>query len=548
MKDEKENSTTKPKNIRNKKKSKKNKEEDTNKLIEKNNIINNIKESSNKSINYKILNDFHGIADEFQKKEINKIIRSKYSSKLLSFTEGLSEFSHLAISYYFKDNLKLSPSKSSFFRSLISFPFIFQPFFGLISDLFPIFGYKRKAYLIIGGGLNCFFWILLSYINSNQILAILILLIISLNDTFINACSGGILVEVSKKLTLNHKKLERYNASSIYKNIGMIISSIFRGIIIDLFGVKIIFIMAGGLSLFNTIAGLIYFELKLENKEEHNYQIIKNDNENNENFNTININHIHHSNNSEEGMNNINNKIGFLEMLNNKNILIPLFLVLFFSSCPSYFESAFYYLTDIKHFNPRNFGQLTIFMMLMMLSTSIIYKRYLKDMNKKSVILWSSLISFFSSSFFNIYLIFNLKSKIIVFLSISLYVSIKAICSKPMLDLAFLACPKGYEGSVMGLFGSALSFGKTISTFSGSLLTMLFKVEKSDYSNFNLMIFVNNIISLFSIFGLFLIDDELLSLRANKKLFNFKKKQNKDFEIEVDIFNEKTSLKEINNI
>ena len=491
----------------------------------------NIKNANDNIINEESskINEFHSV-DEFQKKEINKIIRSKYSSQLLSLTEGLSEFSHLAISYYFKDTLKLSPSQSSFYRSLISFPFIFQPLFGLISDLFPIFGYKRKTYLILGGGINFFLWIFLSLIDSSYMLAIFILLIINLNNTFVNACSGGILVEVSKKLTLNHKKLERYNASSIYKNVGMIISSISRGIVIELFGVKTIFIMAGGLCLFNVTAGLIYFESHLDdknNKEEHNYEIIKAT--------------------SEEDINE-EQKINFFSVLNNKNILIPLLLVLFFTSIPSYFESSFYYLTDVKQFNPRNFGELTICMMIFMLSSSIIYKKYLKDMNKKKVIMWSCLISFFSSCFFNVYLTFDLKSKIIVFFSISLYVSIKTICSKPMLDIAFLSCPKGYEGSVMGLFGSALSFGKTISTFFGSLLTMFFKVEKNDYSNFNLMIFVNNMISLLVLLGLLIIDDDLIALRGNKKIFDFNKKQNKNDNIEVDIYNENTSLKDINSV
>ena len=117
-----------------------------------------------------------------------------------------------------------------------------------------------------------------------------------------------------------------------------------------------------------------------------------------------------------------------------------------------------------------------------------------------------------------------------------------------MLDIAFLSCPKGFEGSIMGLFGSALSFGKTISTFLGSLLTMYFKIEKGSYSNFNLMIFVHNVISLFSLFGLFLIDDDLLALRGNKKIFDFNRNKRQNVEIEVDIFNEKTSLKEIGNI
>ena len=117
-----------------------------------------------------------------------------------------------------------------------------------------------------------------------------------------------------------------------------------------------------------------------------------------------------------------------------------------------------------------------------------------------------------------------------------------------MLDIAFLSCPEGFEGSVMGLFGSAQSFGKTISTFLGSLLTMFFKIEKTDYSNFNLMIFTNNIIWLFSLIGMFFIDDDIINLRGNKKIFNCIKKQAPNEDIDVDIFNENSRLKGIGSI
>ena len=504
-----------------------------------NNIINNQLEindtptiitDTNNSLD--VMNDFIN-ADEFQKKEISKINRSKNSSKLLSLNEGLAEFSHLAISYFFKDVIKLSPSESSFFRSLISFPYIFQPLFGLISDIFPIFGYKRKTYLILCGTCNFFLCLSISLINCSPLLSVFILFMVNLNNTFINACSGGILVEVSKKLTLTDKKLERFNASHTYRNIGMILSSVLRGFVIELFGIKINFMLAGILSLLNVVAGIIYYESNLNNtKEESHYQIIKNN-----------------ISDTDEEINQLNSqkKLNIFSILNNKIILFPLFLVLFFSSTPSYFESSFYYLTDVKGFNPRNFGELTIYIMILMLATSILYKNYLKSFNKRKIMFWSILISFCCSCFFNVYISFNLKSKLIVILSISLYVTIKSICSKPMLDLAFLSCPKGFEGSIMGLFGSALSFGKTISTFLGSLLTMHFKIEKSDYSNFNYLIMIHNLISLSTIVGLFFISDEILELKEKGKVFKIKDKEtNHNYEIGVDIYNEKTNLKEVN--
>ena len=42
--------------------------------------------------------------------------------------------------------------------------------------------------------------------------------------------------------TLTDKKLERFNASHTYKNVGMILSSVLRGFIIELFGIKILLV------------------------------------------------------------------------------------------------------------------------------------------------------------------------------------------------------------------------------------------------------------------------------------------------------------------
>ena len=127
--------------------------------------------------------------------------------------------------------------------------------------------------LILCGSINFILWLILSFFDLSQFISVFILFFINLNSTFINACSGGILVEVSKKLTLTDKKLERFNASHAYKNVGMVISSIFRGFIIDLFGIKMNFMLAGVLSLFNVVGGIIYYESNLNKaKDEQNYQ------------------------------------------------------------------------------------------------------------------------------------------------------------------------------------------------------------------------------------------------------------------------------------
>ena len=76
-----------------------------------------------------------------------EIVINEICAKMLNFSDGLSTFSNLAITYYLKDNLQLSPSKSALIQSILSFPSILKPLFGFMSDVYPFFGYKRKSYI-----------------------------------------------------------------------------------------------------------------------------------------------------------------------------------------------------------------------------------------------------------------------------------------------------------------------------------------------------------------------------------------------------------------
>ena len=62
---------------------------------------------------------------------------------------GISHLSEFAIAFLFKDTFGLEPDKLSYIYSIVSIPWLFKPIFGYISDTYPIFGYRRKSYLLI---------------------------------------------------------------------------------------------------------------------------------------------------------------------------------------------------------------------------------------------------------------------------------------------------------------------------------------------------------------------------------------------------------------
>ena len=409
-------------------------------------------------------------------------------AKLLNLSDGLSTFSNLAITYYFKDNLKLSPSQSALIQSILSFPNILKPLFGFMSDIYPFFGYKRKSYIVINSILIFISWLILSFFNPSVELTILILLIKAISKTFLNACSSAVLVEISKKRAENSKKLENFNSAIIYINIGTIISSTTRGIALEIFSTKTMFLISGILSFLNIISGILYQEIRIKNE-----------------------------NNKENNYNKKNHFKQFYDLIKQKQIFLLLVYMLIMTVTPSYYESSFYFLTDVKGFTKIDFGNLTIILMVIFFINSIINKRFLNLFKPQKVIIYTTIIAFLFSSVYNIWIFFNLKSKLIIFAAISLYIGFKALSVKPIFNLGFLVCPKGYEGSVMGLFYSIRDLGDTLASLFGSALAYLLDIQGKNYLTFNKMIYIINFISLLPIIFINIINDKsIVSIQENK--------------------------------
>jgi MFS family permease len=61
------------------------------------------------------------------------------------------------LTYYLKD-LDWTPVQITAFLGLFNFPWVIKPVFGLVSDFVPLFGYRRKAWLILAsiGAIACY--------------------------------------------------------------------------------------------------------------------------------------------------------------------------------------------------------------------------------------------------------------------------------------------------------------------------------------------------------------------------------------------------------
>ncbi len=83
---------------------------------------------------------------------------------LVYLVEGLGQIVGLIsqpLNYYLKEVHGWSPLQVTAFVTLFNLPWIIKPLYGLISDFVPLFGYRRKSYLIVANiaATGGYFWV-----------------------------------------------------------------------------------------------------------------------------------------------------------------------------------------------------------------------------------------------------------------------------------------------------------------------------------------------------------------------------------------------------
>jgi MFS family permease len=105
------------------------------------------------------------------------------------------------ISFYLKE-IGWTPLDVTAYLALLNFPWVIKPVFGLVSDFVPLFGYRRKSYLVIASLVAAvsFGWI--SRLSDPREIAPLFLLTAYAMATASTLC-GALLAENGQKFTLS---------------------------------------------------------------------------------------------------------------------------------------------------------------------------------------------------------------------------------------------------------------------------------------------------------------------------------------------------------
>ena len=137
--------------------------------------------------------------------------RSALASRLglffaaIYFVQGIAEpgagIAAQPIFFLLKDELHLSAAQTAAFLATISIAWGIKPVYGLISDFFPLFGYRRKSYLLLMTGLAAACWLALGSVPTYTYpLTLAVLLWCGFGLAFSDVLCDAVMVETGKPL------------------------------------------------------------------------------------------------------------------------------------------------------------------------------------------------------------------------------------------------------------------------------------------------------------------------------------------------------------
>ena len=157
------------------------------------------------------------------------ILRLSLFFAAIYFVQGITEpnagIANQPIFFLLKDGLHLSAAGTATFLAVVAVAWNIKPLYGLISDFFPLLGYRRKSYLILTSALAAAAWFMLgsqpSYAYGSTLL---ILAVCGLGLAFSDVLCDAVMVETGKPLGMTGRfqavQWSAINTASVLAGIG----------------------------------------------------------------------------------------------------------------------------------------------------------------------------------------------------------------------------------------------------------------------------------------------------------------------------------------
>jgi folate/biopterin transporter len=384
------------------------------------------------------------------------------------FVQGILGLARLATSFFLKDELGLSPAEVAAMMGVVSLPWVIKPVFGFLSDSLPIFGYRRRSYLIISSILGCTAWVAMGTVVHSAIAAMITITTCSLAIAVSDVIVDSIVVErIRDESQADTGSLQALCWATTA--VGGLVTAYLSGFLLEHLSIRNIFLITASFPLLVLITASLIEDAKVIMPQDFGA--------------------------AKAQLQKIRGAIS------QKAIWLPVLFVFLWQATPSSDSAFFFFTTNDLGFGPEFLGRVRLVTSIASLIGVWAFQRFLKAVPLRQIFLWSTLIS----------VVLGLTSLILVThanralgiadqwfsLGDSLILTVMGqIAFMPVLILAAQLCPPGVEATMFAILMSICNLAGILSHESGALLTHWLGVTDTHFENLWQLVLITNLATL----------------------------------------------------
>lgn len=398
---------------------------------------------------------------------------------LVYFVQGIVGLAQLAISFFLKDVLLLSPTETAAFVGIAFLPWSVKPLYGFISDGLPILGYRRRPYLVLAGLLGACGWLGLGTVIHTPGVAIAAMALSNLSIALADVIVDSLVVERARRESVEGiGSLQSLCWGTMA--VGGLLTAYLSGFLLDYIGIRSVFLVTAGFPLIVSFSAWFIPETKVT--KSISFQGLK-------------------------------QQLGLLRKVITRNVIwMPTLFIFLLRSTPGSDTAYFYFVTNDLGFSAEFLGRVQLVSRIAALMGIWMFYRFFKGVAFRKIFGWTIVIS----------TVLGLTTLLLVThtnralgipdrwfsLGDSMILTIAGeIAFLPILVLAARICPPGVEATLFALLMSVNNGSYFVSNELGAVLTHWFGVTETNFTHLWQLVLVTNFSTLFPLPFLGLLPD-----------------------------------------
>lgn len=394
--------------------------------------------------------------------------RELFAILLVYFVQGILGLARLAISFFFKDELGLSPAQVAALMGVAAIPWVIKPLFGLVSDSLPLLGYRRRSYLVLSGFLGCGAWLSLSLWVEQPWQATLAIALASLSIAISDVIVDSLVVERAR----HESQTEAGTLQSLSwaaTALGGILTAYFSGQLLEHFTTRTVFAITATFPLIVSMVAIAIAEEPI-----HERPALQKT-----------LDHI----------------TLVRQALMQKTIWLPVAFLFLWQATPGSESAFFFFTTNELGFQPEFLGRVRLVTSVASLLGVWLFQRFLKTIPVRVIFFWSTIISA-SLGMTTLILVTHANRSLGIddrwfSLGDSLILAVMGqIAFMPVLILAARLCPPGIEATLFALLMAISNLAGLVSHELGALLTHWLGITDHNFDALWLLVMITNLSTL----------------------------------------------------